>query len=181
MKTVFWTVVVLIVIVLAGAYAFIQSGTYDVAATSPPSPVERWIANHVKDHSISARAGGVPMPDLSDPALIRLGYRSYSHLCVGCHSAPGLRESPIERGLNPSPPHLWSHGTQEIPDEQLFWIVKHGIRMTGMPAFGPTHDDHQIWSLVAVIRQLPKLAPGQFETEVKQAESAEQGTATSTP
>jgi mono/diheme cytochrome c family protein len=181
MKTVFWTVVVLVVVVLVGGYAFIRSGAYDVAATSPPSAVERWLANAVRDRSVEVRAHGVAMPDLSDPALIRRGYRSYDHMCVGCHSAPGLQESPVERGLNPRPPHLWSHGTQEIPDQQLFWIVKHGFRMTGMPGFGPTHDDQQIWSLVAVIRQLATLQPGQYEAAVRQAEAEVPPPAVATP
>jgi mono/diheme cytochrome c family protein len=179
MKKVFWTVVVLILLVIVGGFAFIRSGIYDVAATSPPSALERWLANAVRDRSVEVRAGRVTVPDLADPALIRLGYREYDHMCVGCHSAPGLNPSPVERGLNPAPPHLWSQGTQEISDPQLFWIVKHGFRMTGMPGFAPTHDDHQIWALVAVIRQLAKLQPGQYREEVQGAESG-QGAASPT-
>ncbi len=174
-KTVIWTLIVLVVLGALGGFFFIESGVYDVAATSPPSGVERFLAGAVRHRSISVREGGVTAPNLDDPALVRLGYTHYDDMCVVCHSAPGLKETPVGKGLNPHPPHLWSHGTQTMSDQRMYWIVDHGIRMTGMPGFGPTTDEHDIWSLVAVIRQLPKLQPGQFEKEVAAAEKAEGG------
>ena len=173
LKTVIWTLIVLVVLGALGGFFFIESGAYDVAATSPPSGIERFLAGAVRHRSISVREGGVTVPNLQDPGLVRLGYSRYDDMCVICHSAPGLKETPVGRGLNPHPPHLWSKGTQSMSDQRMYWVVDHGIRMTGMPGFGPSLDERDLWSLVAVIRQLPNLRPGEFQQKVDEAEKAE--------
>jgi hypothetical protein len=82
-------------------------------------------------------------------------------MCVACHGAPGKERDEVGRGLMPQPPALaktaptWSNG-------ELFWILKHGVKMTGMPAFGPTHSDERLWSMVAFLRRLPNLTPEQY-------------------
>ena len=82
-------------------------------------------------------------------------------MCVQCHGAPGKERGEIGKGLTPRPPSLidavplWS-------SSELFWIVKNGIQMTGMPAFGPTHDDDRIWAIVSFVQQLPRMSPTQY-------------------
>jgi mono/diheme cytochrome c family protein len=104
----------------------------------------------------AAKAGVVAPADLASRAPKGAG--DFAEMCVTCHGAPGREPSEIGLGLNPRPPglgdvaSLWSA-------EELFWIVKNGVRMTGMPAFGPTHDDDRIWSIVAFVRTLPGIDP----------------------
>jgi len=82
-------------------------------------------------------------------------------MCVICHGAPGKEQSEISKGLHPSPPDL-AEAPRRWNSAQLFWIVKNGIKMTGMPAFGPTHSDNQLWDLVAFVQKLPSLSPDQY-------------------
>jgi mono/diheme cytochrome c family protein len=82
-------------------------------------------------------------------------------MCVYCHGAPGREASDIGRGLRPSPPNL-AETAQRWNDSQLFWIVKNGIKMTGMPAFAPTHADNTIWNIVGFVRQLTRLTAEEY-------------------
>ena len=74
-----------------------------------------------------------------------------------CHGAPDVDAAELSKGLNPRAPKTLADS--DLSDGKLFWIVKHGIRMTPMPAFGPTHSDEEIWKIVAFVRHLSKLTP----------------------
>jgi mono/diheme cytochrome c family protein len=105
-------------------------------------------------------------PRIESAAAIE-GFRSYHGLCSLCHSGPGLEAGPIRQGLNPKPPELSSEVVQRRSNEELFWIVKHGIKMSGMPAFGPTHDDRELLQIVAFVRQLPHLKGDEYLAMVR--------------
>jgi mono/diheme cytochrome c family protein len=137
---------------------FIFSGVFNVAADDPHWGATRWLLEAVRDRSVAARAGAMAVPALDDPKLIATGAEEYSEMCVQCHLAPGFESSDLRRGLNPEPPSLIEHGADD-PPQQTFWIVKHGVKMTGMPAWGATHDDQSIWAMVAFVRKLPELSP----------------------
>jgi mono/diheme cytochrome c family protein len=83
-------------------------------------------------------------------------------MCRGCHGAPGIDPSVIGEGLNPPPPEL---ATAEVDwsDAELFWIVKNGIRLSGMPAFGISHDDRELWNLVAFVRRISRVSAEEYE------------------
>lgn len=149
----------IIIFVIAGAI-FIYSGVYNIGADAPHWPVTRQLIGALRDHSIAQRDGNVTVPNLDDPALIAEGAGHYAQMCVGCHMAPGMSDSELRTGLNPKPPNLARIGI-ENPAE-AFWFIKHGVKMSGMPAWGLTHDDHKIWSLVAFARKLPGLSAEQF-------------------
>jgi hypothetical protein len=88
-------------------------------------------------------------------------------MCAICHGVPGEEPSPIRQGLSPAPPKLDSRQTQKRSDAGLFWIITNGIRMTGMPAFGRSHNDEELWSIVAFLRLLPKLKPEEYSLMVE--------------
>lgn len=148
---------ILAVLALAGAVAiaFAYAAPYNVAADVPHWGVTARALTAIRDHSIEARAADLAVPDLADPALIALGAEHYAAMCTGCHLAPGVGDNELRQGLNPKPPDL-SQRRDRSPAE-TFWIIKHGIKMTGMPAWGVTHDDESIWGLVAFLQQLPTL------------------------
>ena len=84
-------------------------------------------------------------------------------MCVTCHAAPGRKDSAIRVGLNPQPPRLHDAHVQRRSDGELLWILQHGIRMTGMPAFGPTHSQEELQQLITFIRYLARLTPDEYQ------------------
>jgi mono/diheme cytochrome c family protein len=148
------------------AYLLIISGTYDVAATVPDTAIERTIFSAIMRDSVQARAGN-ESPRTWDDEQIRTGFEHYDGMCVICHGAPGRERSEISKGLRPQPPNLAEAG-KKWTNAQLFWIIKHGIRMTGMPASGATHRDEQIWDIVGFVRRLPQISAQDYQTMEEQ-------------
>jgi len=157
---------VLMGLAILAATLYVWLGGYNIAATDPHFEfVHRGLAT-IRDRSIEVRAGEAEVRRLESATAIA-GFRPYHGLCSICHSAPGLEASPIRKGLNPKPPLLSSESVQRRSDGQLFWIVKHGIKMSGMPAFGPTHNDMELWQIVKFIRQLPHIKAEEYHMMLK--------------
>ena len=147
---------VFIVALLGAAVAALSySGAYNIAADSPHWNITGRVLATVRDRSIAVRADTTPVPNLADPALVALGAEHYADMCTACHLAPGMGDNEMRQGLYPKPPDL-TRRRDRSPAES-FWIIKHGIRMSAMPAWGVTHDDEAIWGLVAFLQQLPTL------------------------
>lgn len=140
-----------------GAWAYLVTGSFNVAATVPPGPTEKKLAQFVLDRSVARRAPRATNPVAPSAEVRRNGLEHYRHMCVTCHGAPGVDASEAGAGLNPAPPDLTLERVQKRTDGELFWLTQNGIRMTGMPGFGPTHDDTEIWKIVAFLRRLPEL------------------------
>ena len=157
-----------VAVLLGAATWFVYSGTYNIAATQPHTAFTRWLFTTVRDQSIEEYAGQIKVPPLTDSMLIQTGAHHYDSSCAVCHGAPGRKLSEISKGLNPSPPELHTGEIQrKYTDAELYWIVEHGIRMTGMPAFGPTHKQQDLWAIIAFVKQLPELRPEEYESMVK--------------
>jgi mono/diheme cytochrome c family protein len=103
-------------------------------------------------------------PDLANEELISSGAGNYDAMCVGCHLAPGIKETELSKGLYPRPPNL-SLAVIDDPAE-AFWAIKHGIKASGMPAWGKSMADEYIWGLVAFVRRLPDLDADAYEAAV---------------
>ncbi len=148
------------------ALGIIYSGRYNVSALYPDSGIVFWILDTTREKSVKAHAAGIRTP--ADFASLNptKGFVHYNTTCVICHGAPGVKASEINKGLNPRPPDLKEAGAEGSPPE-LFWIVKNGIRMTGMPAFGPTHDDEKIWTIVAFLKKLPGISAKEYRALAK--------------
>jgi len=150
---------------LVASLGFMLSGVFNVAADDPHWAATRWLLEAARDRSIAARAGGITVPPLGDPKQIAIGAEHYSQMCAKCHLAPGTESSELRRGLYPPPPNLVEHASDLSPQE-TFWIIKHGLKMTGMPAWGATHDDGSIWAIVAFLHKLPELSPEAYRAIV---------------
>jgi cbb3-type cytochrome c oxidase subunit III len=115
----------------------IYAGLYNVAADIPHTGPLFWLVETVRERSIAVRAASVVVPgDLADPKRIASGAGQYAEMCSSCHLAPGMKRTEISRGLYPRAPEL-RRGSGLTPAEE-FWVVKHGLKMTGMPAWGVT-------------------------------------------
>lgn len=158
------TFIVFIVLLIVASLFFIYSGVYNVAATQPHTEFTEWILDTALTKSVSSHAEGITAPPLSDDSIVQTGFIHYKEMCVTCHGAPGVSPSEIGKGLNPEPPDLVEEVEEgEWSPAELFWITKHGIKFTGMPAFGPTHSDEEIWGIVAFLRRLPDLSPEEYQ------------------
>jgi len=138
---------------MLGASAYF--GPFNVAADVPHSDLTSRAIALVRDRSIAAEAADLTVPNLADRDLITLGAEHYSEMCTGCHLAPGITTSELRQGLYPAPPDFSARIS--LRPAEAFWVIKHGIKMSAMPAWGGTHDDRTIWAMVAFLQQLPTL------------------------
>jgi mono/diheme cytochrome c family protein len=130
-----------------------------------PWPFTRWILETARIRSIKAHAAGIAAPPgFSDPAKIPMGVEHFAAHCAVCHGAPGVPKGDIARGLYPPPPDL-AKATALYSPGQLFWIVKHGIKMTGMPAWSD-HSDDELWATVAFLQKLPGMTQEDYARHV---------------
>ena len=150
---------------------FIYSGFYNVAATYPDKAPVAWLLSTTMDKSVQRHAKGIKAPALDAPAMIQAGFRHYQEDCVMCHGAPGVRIGEVGRGLNPEPPELTEAAGDWKPNE-LFWITKNGVRMSGMPAWGVTNSDKAIWEIVAFTQKLPSMSSDEYRKLSRQLQSA---------
>jgi len=134
----------------------IASGVINFAATTVPSSIEVATAKFAVGQSMSWRVPNVENPYQSDNLAAKSGFHHYADTCLTCHGAPGVAPKEFAKGLNPPAPNLID-SLDRYTDSELFWITKNGIRMTGMPALGPTHTDQDIWNIVTFVRHLPNL------------------------
>jgi mono/diheme cytochrome c family protein len=149
------------------ALAFIFSGLFDVAATTPDSGLIEWALETTQHRSVQRRSAGIPVPPLEDPEMIRIGLIEYHEMCVTCHGGPGIPASEIGQGLNPYPPELATRDRHDL--REAFWVIQNGIKMTGMPAFGPTHTDEKLWAIVAFMNAMPKISPAEYQARLQEA------------
>ena len=164
MKPVYRTAGVLL-LVLAGAGVVVASGAYNVAADEPHWTITHSLMEKVRTQSIARHSAGVMVPALDDETLIKSSAGNYDVMCAGCHLKPGVASTEMSRGLYPAPPNLASG---PAPDPAAaFWVIKHGIKMSAMPAWGKSMGDEYVWGLVAFLKRLPDLTAEQYHELVE--------------
>jgi cytochrome c553 len=146
---------------LAGAVLFAWLGLYNVAASTGHFVVIDHFLRFGMENSVETHAPDIEAPDLADPDLIRLGAGHYYAGCAYCHGAPGLPISPVSNHMLPPPPDLAGR-VGEWDDQELFFIVKHGFKYTGMPGWPVLDRDDEVWAMVAFLRKLPGLGETQY-------------------
>ena len=146
---------VLLVVAAMAIAGYIWSGLYNIAADEPHTDVVHSILGTVRERSIAVRADDLEAPpDLENKMRIVQGAGNYAAMCTGCHLAPGMSETEMSRGLYPAPPNLTEH---MVDAAEAFWVIKHGIKASGMPAWGESMADEYIWSMAAFVQVLPTL------------------------
>jgi mono/diheme cytochrome c family protein len=156
---------VLAIIVAAGAAMFFFGGFFNIAASEEDPAIVSWALIKVRMASIDRHARDNSPVNLDDPEIVHAGARAFaSRGCANCHGAPGVNWQKFSEGLQPDPPDLKDVVKERRPT-QLFWVVKHGIKMTGMPSFGAIGaEDKEVWSIVAFIKALPTVSEADFKT-----------------
>ncbi len=138
----------------------VASGIVNFAAVAGPTSAEAAFAKFAVGRSMARRVPEVTNPFAGDQQAATSGFHHYADTCLACHGAPGVPPREFAKGLNPPAPNL-TKSLSKRSDAELFWIVKNGIHMTGMPALGPTHTDDDIWKIVSFVRSLPSLSDEQ--------------------
>ena len=160
-----------ILVAFIGAYALLQSGLIPANADAKPGGLELWAASKSLDATLRNQAPKQPNPVALTNANLIEGITLYGQHCAICHgtSAGASSASLVAKGLYPAPPQLAAEGVEDDPDGVSYWKIKHGIRLTGMPAWGPDLTDRQIWTLALFLKHIDKLPPDaqQVWTQVK--------------
>ncbi|MGA7616306.1 MAG: cytochrome c [Thermoanaerobaculia bacterium] len=173
-------ITILVGVVLAGIFwaVIVFSGWYSIAAHGDTGGPIEWSADRTASHSIAYHAKGIQVPPLNDPKLAREGAGEYHETCAECHGAPGKEPAEWARSMAPEPPEV-KEIVEEFQPNEIFWIAKNGIRMTGMPSFHG-ESDQKLWGVVAFMEKLPKMTPAEYQQAVaaapeQQGEHAEGG------
>jgi mono/diheme cytochrome c family protein len=164
--------------------AFVYSGVYPMGADVSHNKLTYWLLETAREQTITKASKNIAVPPLDDSDLLLVGGPDYNDMCVACHLKPGKTQSDMSIGLYPAPPNLSTrkdehghdhaddgYGDPEQSSRRQFWIIKHGIKASGMPAWGPTHDDQRIWAMVAFLQKLPELTPDQYQILTTRDES----------
>lgn len=167
------SLVVLALVGIAIAAAVVWSGAYNVGADDPHWSATYRVLEVARQRSIAVRAADIEVPDLSDAELIRSGAGNYSAMCVTCHLSPDAAETELSIGLYPRPPRWDALGQTDA--REAFWVLKHGIKASGMPAWGKSMDDRYLWGMVAFMQQFPSMTAAQYSAQVAASDGHSHG------
>jgi cytochrome c553 len=144
-----------------GGFLFAWSGIYNIAASRGHWAIVEWMLRFGMSNSVELRASRVEAPDLRHAGLVAVGGNHYRGSCAYCHGAPGVKASPVSQSSLPPPPDL-SNVSDRWNDSELFWIVKNGIKYTGMPAWASQHRDDEVWAVVAFLKAMKTMSPDTY-------------------
>jgi mono/diheme cytochrome c family protein len=145
----------------AGGAIFIYSGLYPMAANRPHYSFTRELFATIKRTYVQRSAREIDAPQLSNAELVQQGLLLHREHCLVCHGAPGVARQQAGRGMDPFPPEL-SAAVTRWTDAEIYSILTHGLRMSGMPSFGVVFSETERWAVVAFLRQLPWLSPFEY-------------------
>jgi mono/diheme cytochrome c family protein len=152
--------VAMIAVLVIGLLGYLRLGLAEVRADMHPPALETRLAQFAVKASVRRSAAMLQNPLQPTDETLIAGGKAYLNGCAGCHGKPGkLRD--IFLGY-PPPPQLFFTGTQ-YSEPELFWVVKHGIRNTGMSAYGPFYSDEKMWTLAAFVKRANNLPPAVLE------------------
>lgn len=150
----------MIVLLALIALLVVLTGGYNVAATDRHAPLVAWALDTTYVNAVKGSADGIEAPAFT-PAMIAAGAGEYKEYCQHCHGGVGEARAEWAKVMRPKPPAL-AMAAREWSAQEVFWLVKHGVKMSGMPAFGPTHDDATLWNLAAFVKQMPEMNAEQY-------------------
>jgi cytochrome c553 len=178
-RRIFKVAALLLMAIASGGFLFAASGIMSIKASSGHWPITAWFLNFAMRRSVVTHSLGVKPPALDDRALVMKGAGHYRIGCHPCHGGPGSSQPPrIPQWMTPHPPNL----AREIPKwdaPELFYIVKHGVKFTGMPAWPAQQRDDEVWAVVAFLLLLPGLTADDYQRLVRDENLAADGAAPS--
>ena len=162
MKSFLLGVILALFFLIAGGYFLLKSGRVSFSADQEPSAVEEHLAMSAVDASTERNAPEAKNPLAADEGNLVAGAKLYLNHCAGCHGVPANPESLFGRSFNPQVPAFFKEAP-DMPENQNFYIIQHGIRWSGMPAWKNTLDERQTWQLVTLMSHMQKLPPAALQ------------------
>jgi cytochrome c553 len=150
-------------VLLFGAAVMVAAGIVPIRASSGHWPVTAWLLDTAKLQSVRTWSIRIEAPALDDERLVMRGAGHYALGCETCHGAPGSRVPPVFAAMTPPPPELTAEALARWTPSQLFYIVKHGIKFTGMPAWPAQTRDDEVWAVVAFLARMPQVDPAEYQ------------------
>lgn len=165
-------IISLLLLLLILIVIIIGFGAYNIAATEKHWEITERIIAWVRDSSIKVRSKDLEVPSLDNKNLLLQGAEHYHAMCTICHLAPGIEPTELSIGLYPQAPSF--HRREPIIDQEkkldlaraYFWVIKNGLKMSAMPAWGLTHNDNAIWGMAAFTLKMSNMTPDQYEAIV---------------
>ncbi len=152
---------------IAGGVLFISSGVFDVSATGKHWGITTNLLELVRERAVHVRSKDIEVPPLENTEMIANGAKNYAAMCAQCHLAPGMEATELSLGMYPQPPVFHQSDEHASHDAAAtFWAIKHGFKMTGMPAWGDFHTDQELWELVAFLQQVEGMSERQYKALV---------------
>lgn len=145
----------------AAGVLVVYAGWYDISATDQHLAPTYRLLDYAMRRSVKFRARAIEVPEMNDERRIQAGAFLYRQHCLQCHGAPGVAPAPFALGMTPVPVPL-VHTARSWTAAEMFWVVKEGIKMTGMPAWKYRMTDEDIWSVVAFLPAMARMTPEQF-------------------
>lgn len=146
-----------------GAVLVVWLGLFNVSARSGHLPGVSWVLHTTFRNAVELRAPPAEaVPDLSDPDLVALGARHYDGACRTCHAGPDEGRTATMLSMLPAPPPI-KEAVADWEPRHLFWIVKHGVKMSGMPAWPTRTRDDDVWPVVAFLTRVPEMTLAEYE------------------
>jgi len=158
--------IVILAILLIAVFVLAWSGAFNFAADEAHSRPVYSTIEYLRQRAIRSRAEDIKVPALGDQVSLIKGAGNYEAMCAQCHRAPGMQDTELSRGLYPAPPNL---SAVRLDARDAFWSIKHGIKASGMPAWGKSMSDDDIWNLVALIQKLPDLKADAYRALVERS------------
>ncbi|GAB3684439.1 c-type cytochrome [Salinisphaera aquimarina] len=161
-KTVLATLVVSGLVIGLAAAGVVYSGAYNVGANAKHWPITHWVLTAAVHHSVEQHAADIKAPELGSEQQLLAGAANFDAMCSGCHEPPGAKPSVAAQGMYPRPPNL-AHAGKEMSPGEIYWVIKNGIKASGMPAWGASHGDEEMWAMTAFIQQLPDMSKTDYD------------------
>jgi hypothetical protein len=166
----------MLIVLLVGVVLYAWSGLYNIAATKPHWAITSTFIEILRDRSIAVHSDAIKIMNISEGELRKNSFTGYHEMCRLCHGAPEYQPEEFAKGLYPEPLSMMAgHIQEELSDREIYWIVKNGIKLTGMPAFGPTHNEAELRGLVAIAKEITQMSPEFYRRQVEQETSREEG------
>ena len=175
-----WTIAAFLAVVGLGGALMVVGGLAPIKASSGHWPITAAFLNFTMRRSVIVHSLALETPPLDDRALVLKGAGHYEIGCSPCHGSPALRQPVIALAMTPHPPEL----SKEIPKwraRELFYIVKHGVKFTGMPAWPAQERDDEVWAMVAFLRALPRLTADEYRRLIRDDAGASGGLSPPSP
>jgi mono/diheme cytochrome c family protein len=151
-----------ILFIIGLLFLLVWFGVFNISAKEKHWDITTKLLTFAKERSITVHAYDIKVPNLSKPDMIKSGAKNFDAMCAQCHLSPTKESTELSLGLYPKAPVFYQQNHTGHGSGNTFWTIKNGLKMTGMPAWGDSHTDQQIWEMVAFLEKLNDMSASEY-------------------